>query len=126
MRLGDADQLQKLQCTFCRCLAHQPLVNGQHFIDLFLNAVQRVQRGHGFLKNHRNAIATDMPQFFLAQAQQVLPAIGNAAARVMCERVGQQPEDRMCGDRFARAAFADQGQGLPTFDIKTDALHCTL
>ena len=67
--LRDAYQLKQLQGALRGGLAGEPLVNAQHFIDLFFNVVQRVERGHRLLKYHCDAIAADVPQFFFVRAQ---------------------------------------------------------
>ncbi|SEE21700.1 hypothetical protein SAMN05421553_4289 [Pseudomonas anguilliseptica] len=101
-------------------------MQGQYLVDLLFNAVQRIQRGHGLLKDHGDAVAANAAQFVLAQLEQVLPCVVNAAAGVLGQRVGQQTQDGMRGDRFARAAFAHQSQGLTALDIEADAFQYTL
>ncbi len=46
----------------------------------------------------------------------------NGAARVAGDRVGQQTQNRMRGDGFARAAFAYQRQGFTATNIEADVL----
>ena len=59
-RLRDADQLQQLQCACTRLRLVQPLVQGEHLPNLPLYTVQRVERAHRLLKDHRDAVATDL------------------------------------------------------------------
>ncbi len=121
MRLGNAHHLQQLQGAFGRDLAGQALVQAEHFVDLLFDRVQRVQRRHRLLKDHRNPVAADVADGFLSEAQQILPGIQNRAGRMVCQGVGQQAQDRMRGHRFAGTAFAHQGQGFTAFDIEADA-----
>ncbi|MNL17112.1 hypothetical protein D3C87_1381880 [compost metagenome] len=121
VRLGDADHVQQLQRTLGRDFAGQTLVDAEDFVDLLLDRVQRIQRSHRLLKDHRDAVATDVADGFLTEPQQVLPGIVDAAGRMAGHRVGQQAQDRVRGDRFARAGFADQRQGFAAFDVETHA-----
>ena len=53
----DADQLQQLQNPRLRRVARQALVHQQGFADLLFDAVQRVERGHRLLEDHRDPVA---------------------------------------------------------------------
>jgi len=118
--LRDAYQLEQLERPRGSRAAGKALVQQQDFVDLLFDAVQRIERGHRFLKDHRDAIAANPLHGSFAQRQQVLPGMQDAAAGVSGLRVGQQAQDRVGGDRLARAAFADQGQGLALANIETD------
>ncbi len=56
-RLLNTDQLQQLDNAFLRFTTADAAMQQQRFADLFGHAVQRVQRGHWFLENHRNPVA---------------------------------------------------------------------
>ena len=85
--------------------------------------MQRVQRGHGLLENHGNAIATNMPELFLRQRQQILAGIDDAARGMAGQGVWQQAQNRMRGHRFARAAFANQRQVIRTLEKQLERDH---
>ncbi len=121
--LGDAHQFQQLQGAFGGHLAGKPLVQAEHFVDLLLDGVQRVQRGHRLLENHRNPVAADMPDGLFLQGQQIVVGVLDRARRVTCQRVGQQAQYRVRRDRLARAAFAHQCQGFAALDIEADVVH---
>ncbi len=78
------------------------------------------------MENHGDAIAANMPQFFLVDGQQVVPGVANAAGGVAGERVGQQAQNRVCSNRFTRAAFAHQRQCFATADIKAQVVDHAL
>src|SRR5690606_5435164 len=59
--------------------------------------------------------------FGVAGGGEVRAGVNDAAADL--GRGRQQAEDRGGGDRFAGAAFADQGQSLPGLDVEGDAAH---
>ena len=73
VRFGDTHQLQQFQRALGGDRAGQALVQAEHLVDLFFDGVQRVQRGHRLLEDHRNPIAAYMPQGLLFKRQQVLP-----------------------------------------------------
>ncbi|MNY13565.1 hypothetical protein D3C86_1467060 [compost metagenome] len=125
-RLGDADHLQQLQSTLGRDFADQPLVDAQHLVDLLFDRVQRVERGHRLLEDHRDPVAADVADGFFLQVQQVLARILDGAGRVSGERVGQQAQDRVRGHRFAGTAFAHQRQGFAALDVEADAFDHAL
>ena len=122
-RFGDAHQFQQFQGALGGDLALQPLVQAEHFVDLLLDGVQRVQRGHWLLEDHRNAVAANVADGFFFQREQVLPGIVDGSGGVPRQRVRQQAQDRVGGHRFSGAAFAHQGQGFTALDIEADVVH---
>jgi len=95
-------------------------VQAEHFVDLLLDGVQWVQRGHRLLEDHCDAVTANVPQGLFLEGQQVLSGVLDDAARVPCQGVGQQAQDRVGGHRLARAAFADQRDGFAAFDVEAD------
>ncbi len=90
----NAHQGQQLQDALARRFAAQAPVQHQGFTDLLLDAVQRVQRGHRLLEDHRDPVATQLPQGRGIGAQQFLAAVANAAGGAgFC--LGQQLQDRV-------------------------------
>ncbi|MNJ74406.1 hypothetical protein D3C77_713350 [compost metagenome] len=67
--LRDAYQLKQLQGALSGRLATQALVQQQDLVDLLLDVVQRVQRGHRLLEDHCDAVATNAAHLFLVQGQ---------------------------------------------------------
>ena len=65
----NADQLQQLK-GFCRSRAPiQTKVNGQHFANLLFHRMQRVQGGHGLLKDHADLVTTNLAHLCPAEIQ---------------------------------------------------------
>ena len=56
-RLANTDQFQQFQRPLTCRAPLQAFMNFQHFTDLLFHRVQRVQRGHRLLENHRNPVA---------------------------------------------------------------------
>ncbi len=121
--LGNADHLQQFQGARRGLLAGQAFVQQENFVDLLLDAVQRVQRGHRLLEDHRNAVAANALHGLLVLLQKVLVLIADAAAGVARQGIGQQAQQRVRGDRFARATLAHQCQRLTLADVEADAVH---
>ena len=89
----------------------------QHLADLRADRVQRIERGHRLLEDHRDLAAADRAQLAVPR-----PAAGRAPAkRIAAGRLGavDQAEDRQRGDRLARARFADEGEFLAGGDLRT-------
>ena len=122
LRVRQADQAQQLQHPGAGLGLAHALVQRQHLADLLLDRVQRVQRGHRLLEHHRDLVAADLAQHLLRRAEQLLAAIADAALGVARAGIGQQLQDRQRGDRLARAALADQRQGLAAVELKRHAL----
>ena len=92
--------------------------------DLPLDGVERIERAHRLLEDHRDGIAADGAQGRRRRRSAGLsPLNSDAALRVRGGRVGQEAEDREGGDGLARAAFADQRHGLAGSDGEADAAH---
>ena len=93
--VGQIDQPQEFEDPLARRCGSHVLVDEKRLPDLPLECVQRVERGHWLLKDHRNAIATHLAQLLRRGADQLLAGKTNAALRAVgCERVRQQLEDR--------------------------------
>ena len=69
----DAHRLQHLygprQCSF----AIQPLMQAHGLADLVTDGVRGIERGHGLLEDHRDAVAPVLAHLGLAELQQVAP-----------------------------------------------------
>ena len=109
--VGQADQPQQLDRPGARRRPAHVLVDQQGLGDLLVERVQRVQRGHRLLEDHRDPVAAHPPQPLGRGADQLLAGEPNAAFRaVRRERVRQQLQHRESGDALPRAALADQRQ----------------
>ncbi|MNJ72029.1 hypothetical protein D3C77_686370 [compost metagenome] len=86
--IRDADQLKQLQRALSGLLALEALVQQEYLVNLLFDCVQRVERGHRLLEDHRDAIATDMAHLLFIQGHQVATFVSDAAAGVARQRVG--------------------------------------
>jgi hypothetical protein len=89
----------------------------QDFRHLLPHGEHRVERGHGFLKDHADAVAPDGAHVFRSQGQQIFP--GKMDLTLNFGGVGgQEAHDRQRGDGLAAARLAHQAQGLPGLDVQ--------
>ena len=87
-------------------------VGAQHLVDLAADRHHRIERGHRLLEDHRHPRGAQLPQAAVARGQQFLADQLHAAAGRHQRVLLQQAHHGQRGDRFARAAFADQAQRL--------------
>ncbi len=89
--LRDTDHVEQLENALARGARAQALVHEQHLADLLFHHVQRIQRHHGLLEDHRDLIAAHGAQADLGGADELLALETDRAARgVARNRVGQQ------------------------------------
>ena len=101
------------------CLAVQALVQFQNFRDLVADHIQRVQRRHRLLEDHRNVAAAQALHLTLALGEHVLALEANFA---IVGRGGHELQYRQRGDRLARPGFADETELLAGGDGERDAV----
>ena len=114
------DQLQQFQHPGTRFGLRQPLVQNQGFGDLLLHRVQRVERRHRLLEDHRNPVAADAAQGGLVGTHNLVTLEPDRAAGMARHRIGQQLQHRQRRHRLAGTRFADQRHGLAFADIERD------
>ena len=117
-RVGNADGIEQFECAGTGGVGAQAPMDGEHFADLGLYGVNRIERAHRFLKDHRNIIAAHGAQVVGWRGDQVLALEQDLTGQLRAGR--QQLEHRQGGDRLARTGFADQREGLAGRDIKAD------
>src|SRR4051794_20377615 len=81
--------------------------------------MDRIQRGHGVLEDHRDVVAADLPQPAGTRRQQVLAVEEGLPARdrvLLCV----EAHDREAGDALAGAGLADDSERLALFDAEAD------
>ena len=121
-RARDADALHQLdRAVERRRLADVALVNEDLLGDLLADPVDRVERAHRVLEDHRYARAADPPQLVVARADQ----LGALEVRVALEegvRRARQAHQRHRGDRLAGAGLADDRHDLAGVDRERHAV----
>jgi len=88
-----------------------------------ITRVQRVQRGHRLLEDHRDLVAADPLHLGLGERQQVAAAVADAPAGDPARRVRDEAQDGQRGDALAAAGFPHDAQGLATAQVEGEAVH---
>ena len=84
--------------------------------DLFLHGKDRVERGHGVLKDHGYLAAANLADIMIAHLQNVLPFKEDAPTLNLCRRGRQQVQNTQRRSRLPGARLAHQPQRLPDAD----------
>ena len=119
----DSDAPQHIDRLLHGRAVRHAAVQRDGFRDLMTHGLQRVQRGHRFLKNHRDVVATHPLHLPFGQCQQVVALEADFAADDAAGRTGDQAQDGQCGDTFAATGFADDAQGFTGGDMIRHAVH---
>src|SRR5579862_2048918 len=122
LRIGNADLGEHFQRARAGRRSGEAAVQEQDFADLLLDRVQRIERGHRLLKHDADVVAAHPPHLALAQPQQVLAVVIDRPGGMLRRRVGQEPQDRQRGHRFAGPRFADQRHAPAFDDIERNAV----
>ena len=101
--------------------ADEALVQREAFGDLLLDGVQRVQEVIGSWKMKLMSLPRTRRRVRASAVIISRPAVGDRAGDVGV--VGQQADGGERGDRLARAAFADEGEGLAGVEVEADVAH---
>ena len=98
-------------------------MESENLADLALDPVQGIERGHGFLEHHGDAVAPDLAQALGGCPDQLLAGKPDAARGMAGQRIGQKLQDRERGHRLARSALADEREGFALVEGEAGALH---
>ncbi len=121
-RIGDADFVEQLDHALACGHFEQPAMHREHLADLPLDRVQRIERGHRLLEDHRDLVAAHGANVVLGEREKIAALEQDLAGGMRSGGIGQQLQDRQRGHRLARAGFADQRHGLALVDVEGDAV----
>jgi hypothetical protein len=110
--LGDADRVEHLHRQApCRAVAHLVVVGADGLDQLVADPVDRVERGHRVLEDHRYPRPPHLAQVLLGGPDQLAAM---QLRRATDPRVGRarEADDRLCRDALTRARLADDRQHL--------------
>ena len=122
LRLGDAHFLQEVERAGERLLLGQALMQDDRLGDLAADPIDRVQRRHRLLEDHRDAVAADVEHLPLAELVDARPREQHAAFAGNVRRPRQELHDGARRHRLAGARFADQRQRLAAVDVEGHVL----
>ena len=121
-RFGNAHLLQQFQSRFARFRFAETTVQAHPFCQLPLHREDRIERRHRLLKNHRNAVATQLACFAIRRVHKIniveqhLPAGDRTTAKL------DQAHQRQRRDGLTRPGFAHDAEGFTGRDIKGQIL----
>jgi hypothetical protein len=120
-RPRDAHLVEQLHRAFARLLVRQRLVLLDLLDDLIPDLVDRVERRHRVLEDHRDLGAAHPPELILRGLDQLGALVMRGALE---ERVGRarQPHQRHGGHRLARAGLAHHREDLARCELERHAL----
>ena len=93
-------------------------MNPRHLGDLVTDGEHRVQRGHRLLKDHRDAIASNLSHPCIVQCGEILPLEANVTSFLDPPRGLNQSQDRQRSDRLAASRLADDAEGFARQDVE--------
>ena len=122
-RIRDADIAQRiLRDRLCLACANA-LMQQNRLGDLVADGVDRIERGHRLLKNHRDLAPAHPAHIALRQLHQIAALKHHLPGKDLPGRHRNQAQSRQRRDRFSTAAFPHQRHGLPGKDRECYILH---
>src|SRR6516164_6511300 len=118
----DFHQPQQIDGARTRLSSRQAAVADEGLRNLLAYRVDRIERRHRFLEDHRQPIAAQVAHLAIGQAEQIGTIKANSA-RHLGRALGQQSHDRQRGDALAAPGFADKAQGLSAPHREIDAIN---
>ena len=88
-------------------------MRAHHFGDLTADTTYRVERRHGLLKHHGDALPTNASQGLRSQVEQVFSVEDNATRAPDTARRWHETQQRQRRERLAAAGLANQAHGFP-------------
>ncbi|MNS68216.1 hypothetical protein D3C72_1014910 [compost metagenome] len=121
-RFANAHLKQQFQRTRPRLRARNRLMQLQNLTDLPLDGVERVERGHRFLKDHGDVVAAHGAKRTFRQGQHILAVEQDFPRRMARCRIGQQFEDGIRRDRLTGTGFANEGDDFARHQVEGDLI----
>ena len=120
--LRNTDQIEQLGCALERLLLGVAAVKAKALAHLLADLINRVQRGHGILEDHRDVVTANMLHLLLGHIEERVTAIQDAAALDLSRRHGDEAHDGHRGHGLTGTGLADDAEGLATIERIGDAV----
>ena len=117
-----ADSLQHLSCHFHGRLLAQLLVLDHDLRQLLADGHDGVQRSHGILENHRDAVAAHFLIFLVGVVDQVFPLKEDFTVQNDSGRIGNQLHHRERHSGLSGAGLAHKTQNLALLQVEIHAI----
>ena len=98
-------------------------VQHQRLDDLLPHREHGIERGHGFLEDHGDLAAADLPELVGSLVEEFTPLEEDFTAGPEFGIGGQEPQDGHGGDGLAGTGFSHQGHRAVPGDVEADALE---
>ena len=121
-RRGDAHALQHLERALATGGPARAAVPHHRLGDLVADGVDRVERQHRLLEDHRDDAAAQVLEPGLVERQHVLAGEPDRAVDAAAAR-RQHAQQRPQGHALARAGFAEQAEHLALLERDVDAVE---
>ena len=122
--LGNIDQPQHVTGLGHGLLWCEAFVQPERLCYLLTHTQNRVERSHGFLKNHRNLFGSQVAHGLRVCLHQILALKPNLAIGNATGRHGQQLHDGHGCHTFTAARFAHHAQRFTAVDVKVHTIDC--
>ena len=122
---GDLHLLEQFERAGMGLFRRHILVAQNRFGDLLAQRIDRIERQHRLLKDHRNRAPAHIPDFGFRQCHNVMAINNDASFDLRC-LFGMQAQQRAQSDAFARARFTEQHQHRAFFHLQrhmVDSAH---
>jgi hypothetical protein len=120
----DADPLEQIDRPLLRLLLGDFEVKHQRLDQLVPNRVDRIERRHRVLEDHRDVITADVSHLPVGQRQEVsrlaVDRKGDRTVDDSARRARHQPHQAQGGDALAAARFAHDAEGFAFLDMERD------
>ena len=118
--IGDADFGEGFDGASARFVALDVEMESERLGELVHNLEVGIERGHGILEDHGDALASNGAQVFLVFSQEV-DAVEECFAGVnFSRRFGDESEEGVAGDGFSRAGLSNDAESFTFLDGKGD------
>src|SRR5664280_2202059 len=121
--LGDADQVKHLDRSLLRLSVIDLLMQGNGFTDLITNRVNRIERCHRFLEDHRDFVAAYHAHLFFILLEKVFPMEEDLASDDLARRIRNEAHDREGCNGFSTTGLAHQTYNLSPVNRQINTIH---
>ena len=122
LRRGNPHQFEHLDGARLGGLRRQLRVRQDRLDDLLADRVDRIERSHRFLEDHRHLAAAQAPAFVGGEAEDVAPLEQDRIGLDLAWWARHQAHHGERGHALAAAGLADQSDGAAAPDGEVDAV----
>ncbi len=98
------------------------VVDGDRLDDLVADAVHRVEAGKRILEDHRDLLATDLPELVVGGLEEVPVALEDRLAAHLRPFAVDETEERQVRDALARSRLADDPERLAASEAEGEVV----